>query len=230
MKNRRWTQEEINYLIYCAKHEISRNSCAKLLNRSLDSIYYEISKLGLSVKKKKWTQEETMELKRLLESKTDIRECATKLNRSFNSVKMKISHLGLTTGKNKNWTHKEEKKLHEYLNKNLTYVECAKKLNRSFNSIRSKASIFGFTNPNNKFRKWTQEEIEYLLYCAKNGVNWEECARKLNRTIMAVKRAVYRYKHEIIYKFPNRKKRGNELDMCLNCTMPDCTNCLGGGN
>lgn len=231
MKNRRWTQEEINYLIYCDKHGISRNSCAKLLNRSLQAVYYKVAELGLGVKKiKKWTQEETDELKRLLEGEISIAECAKKLNRSINSIRIKINKLGLTTKKCKIWTHNEEKKLQEYRDKNLSYVQCAKKLNRSISSIAARIHLLGFTKPDDNKGKWTHEEIEYLLYCIKKRISHKECAKKLNRSIKSVQMAAYRYKNEIIYKFPNRKKRGNELDMCLNCTMPDCTNCLGGGN
>lgn len=231
LNNRKWTQEEINNLIYYIKHGFSRVGCAKLLNRSLQAIYYKIAELGLGAKKiRKWTQEETDELKRLFKVGTNIAECAEKLNRSVDAIRIKANKLGFSTRKFKNWTCNEEKKLKEYLDKNLSYAQCAKKLNRSISSVAARIHLLAFNKPDSNKRKWTQEEIEYLLYCAKNGVSWKECAGKLNRTIMSVKRAVYRYKHEIIYKFPNQKKRGNELDMCLNCTMPDCTNCLGRGN
>ena len=231
LNNRKWTQEEINNLIYYIKHGFSRVSCTKLLNRSLQAVNYKITDLGLGVKKiKKWTQEEIDELQRLFEGATNLTECAQKLNRSINSIKIKANKLGLTTRKFKKWTHNEEKRLQEYRDKNLSYAQCAKNLNRSISSVSARAHLLGFIKPEDSREKWTQEEIEYLLYCIKRHVSHKECAQKLNRSIKSVQAAICRYKGKTIYNFPNQKKRENELEMCLNCTMPDCTNCLGGGN
>ena len=136
----------------------------------------------------------------------------------------------------KRWLETEDKNLKKYLLNGLSLAECAKKLNRTEAAIKMHAYYLGFPIGHN-LRKWTDKEKEYMRYCADNGISWLECAKKLERSLATVRSMASYYK----IRQKSRKELGlngmskkdsfddkQKINMCLNCTLPDCTNCLGG--
>lgn len=74
---------------------------------------------------------------------------------------------------------------------------------------------------------WTQKEIDYLKKCYKNGLSPAMFAKELGRSISSI----YRKASVLgITKHNSQKSIYNDgaKEKCLNCDLPDCTNCLGG--
>lgn len=238
---KRWKQNEIDYLRYCVQNDVKWSFCATKLGKGLTTIYKKAHELGLETKKRRvWTQEQKENLKKELQAKMSLEECANKLGRNIYEIKRQAKIFGFLPKKprGKRWLETEDKKLKKYLLDGLSLAECAKKLNRTAGAIKMRAYYLGYPIVSN-LRKWTDKEKEYMRYCADNGISWLECAKKLNRPLSTVRSMASYYK----IRQKSRKKLGlnvirkknsfddeQKINMCLNCTLPDCTNCLGRGN
>ena len=232
--NKPWTQEEIDYLKYCAENGIKFVFCAAKLKKGLNTIHEKARKLGLENRHKKlWTQEKIEELKKAFQDKISLEECAKKFDRDIVEIKRQAKIFGFLPKKppNKRWLKTENEQLKKYLLAGLSLAECAKKLNRTKAAVKMHAYSLGYPIKSHMLRKWTQQEKDYMRYCADNGISWIDCAKELNRPLSMVRSMASYYK----IKQKSRKKlkvsavdKAKKINMCLNCTLPDCTNCLGG--
>lgn len=120
MSRRRWTKEEVDYLVenYSKK---SINSISKDLGRTKDSVFKKAKRLGLTKTVRNWTEEE-IDILMLNWGKKSIENIAKMLNRSTISVKKKAIELKLGSQHIANGEYLSTGNMGFLLNKNPTII------------------------------------------------------------------------------------------------------------
>ena len=95
--SRYWKRKEIHTLKRLYKQKIELNEIAKQMNRTINSIKYQLSKLGINkrIKPHFWANNEIELLKKLVDMKKTNKEIGFIFNRSPESIGSKLSKLGV---------------------------------------------------------------------------------------------------------------------------------------
>ena len=145
----------------------------------------------------KWTEKEISLVKELYLKGYSFREIASKTNHSEWAATKKIQDLGLNNRKIL-WTDKDIETLKDLFNKGFSYLEISKKLNKSVRACQGKAVRLGLKKKecnvwekNSRADIWTNEEVEKLLYCAKNYTSYAEISKIMGRSVKAITYKLY---------------------------------------
>ncbi|MEG1597052.1 MAG: hypothetical protein RR359_02105 [Bacilli bacterium] len=138
----RWTQVEIEKLLYLAK-TMTINELAIALNRTSGSIRTKTNSLDIKLisnNKNAWTQDEIKQLKELIINYTTI-EIAEIMNRTEDAVYIKAKKLGLDIkSKHRKWTKEDEEALQDMWGSySIEYI--AKKLDRTPSGISNRVFV-----------------------------------------------------------------------------------------
>ena len=157
---RKWTEEEIQYVIENA-NKLTWSEMSKFLGCSIETVQRCAKNQGIEViptKSETWTKEE-VELLREYSTKYITKTIAKKLNRSTNSVKKKALKEGIKLHfKNDIW----KKWMIDYLKDNIndkSIRQIALFLNITDHQVRKKCKELGISYDNNR---WTKEEENIL--------------------------------------------------------------------
>lgn len=158
-----------------------------------------------------WTEEEIEQLKKCKASGMSHEDCAVALKRSRSAIENKVHKLDISH-KDRWWTEKQILLLIKYMNSNMTYSQCAEKLGNTSAAVRS--------------------VVERLKRC---GVL--KICRIVDCDVAQLKEFIRRGKigrpKSVARRFPKKDlKEMSEEDKtkaCLNCTLPECTNCFATG-
>lgn len=168
--------------------------------------------INLREKSMRWTEKEIEQLKECKASGMSHEECAMALERSKSAIENKTYKLGISSHKDRWWTQKEILLLTKCINSKMTYSQCAQKLNKTKSAVRSL--------------------IDRLKRC---GVL--EMRRIADCDMAKLKEFILRGKtgrpKSIIRRFSKKDLKGmseeEKTKACLNCTLPECTNCFAAG-
>lgn len=178
IKIRNYTNEDIEY-IKNNYTKLTAKQIAEILNKSENSIYNAIRKLGLKKQlHKSWSNSENTFLKENYLSMSNS-ELAKALNRSFNSISAQLDRLNLV--RTKTWTDEEEKYLINNF-KRLSHKEMGEALNRTEQAVRAKCFDL---NLYKKDMPWTENELNYVKDNYQEISNLE-LSKILNRTENAI--------------------------------------------
>lgn len=162
-KYKRWTQEEIDYLLDSHLKRTGTEVC-KHLKRSPSAVSTKNKELGIKLlynnkrSPKDWTEEEIEYLKNC-EGKVTKEEVARILNVHVNTVYKQTAKLGISLlNKNNKWTNKEKKILIHYFPFNSS-PQLGKLLNKHPSTVRSKCQDLKLSK--------TKINWEYALNCIK---------------------------------------------------------------
>ncbi len=145
----------------------------------------------------RWSDNEISLAKELYLKGYSFREIAFKTNHSEWAATKKIQDLGLNNRKIL-WTDKDIETLKDLFNKGFSYLEISKKLNKSVRACQGKAVRLGLKKKecnvwekNSRADIWTNEEVEKLLYCAKNYTSYAEISKIIGRSVKAITYKLY---------------------------------------
>lgn len=189
-----WTEDNSKELIALAQHHTLLEIC-KMMNKTDTTIRKKAKQLGITIQieqEREWTTEETQKLILLSQTKT-LPELVLEFNRTSNSIKKKAAKekISIKTSR-KNWTEEEYQKL-EYLllEEHKSPKEIAIILGRTEDAILLKIQRRNL--PINRKNTWTKEE-ETLLSDLWGSESIEQIAKKLNRTVSAIRNKAFQLK------------------------------------
>lgn len=158
-----------------------------------------------------WTEEEIEQLKKCKASGMSHEECAVALKRSKSAIENKTHKLGISH-KDRWWTEKQILLLIKCINANLTYSQCAEKLGNTSTAVRGVVD---------RLQRCGVLKIRRIVDC-----DLAKLKEFIRRGKSGRPKSVARRFSE------NDLKEMSEEDktkVCLNCTLPECTNCLAVG-
>lgn len=151
----------------------------------------------------KWSESEISLAKELYLEGYSFSEIANRTNHSEWAATKKIQSLGLSNRKTL-WTDEDLDKLRDLFNQGLSYSVISKKLGKTVRACQGKAVRLGLKKKecnvwknNSRADIWTNEEIEKLLYCAKNYTTYSEISKIMGRSIKAITYKLYELKVHI---------------------------------
>lgn len=151
----------------------------------------------------KWSENEISLAKELYLKGYSFSEIANRTNHSEWAATKKIQSLGLSNRKTL-WTDEDLDKLRDLFNQGLSYSVISKKLGKTVRACQGKAVRLGLKKKecnvwknNSRADIWTNEEIEKLLYCAKNYTTYSEISKIMGRSIKAITYKLYELKVHI---------------------------------
>ncbi len=195
IKKQKWTSDEIEFLKANYK-KLKTRECSKKLNRSIHSINYKASELGLKGDRL-W---QNIEVKFLKENyrKIGIQKCSVHLNRTCGAIHNKAIKLDLT--KSVIFTQEETDFLIKYYNKTGP-KSCAKYLDHNIKSIYDKANKLGLNHQitiKNQQDEWIIHNLHKgYKYCSDMlGMSHMSFGKKLKQMGLTKKLNFYTYKEE----------------------------------
>lgn len=145
----------------------------------------------------KWTEKEISLAKELYLKGYSFNEIASQTNHSEIAVTKKIQGLGINNRKVL-WTDEDLHILRDLFNQGLSYSEIAQKLGKTVRACQGKAVRLGLKKKecnvwekNSRADIWTNEEVEKLLYCAKNYTSYAEISKIMGRSVNAITYKLY---------------------------------------
>jgi len=183
----KWSEEDLNWLKenYIKLGPIE---CAKILNRTPESVTSCANRNLNLVTENSWTPEEDIIL---LENYKQLgpTKCQALLNRSRGGIRSRAKILNITYGiPQRRWTQEDKNYLLNNWNK-YSLEELSKKLDRTVVSISTKERSLGL----NRSNYYSEEDI---LYLQENYIKLgaEECAKTLDRPIQSIRTIVSKFK------------------------------------
>jgi len=169
-RHRRWTQEEISYLI--ANKDKPIDELSSELGRTPTAVFSKLHQLGVLRKgrlHKRWTREEEEFLLKNHDKMT-LEELASRLGRTKDSIKgkMRFLRLGRPPGlgeirrTRKIWTE-DEKEFLKRNSKNFTAKELSELLGRTESSVRNMLRVLGLKPKKGRIGKRGADEDEELI-------------------------------------------------------------------
>ena len=187
-KYRNWSIEQLNYLLNNYENK-SLEEIAKVLGRTVGSLYYILNEEGHEFEVNYWTKEETDQLIELYPKNSNI-EIQKILSRSESAIVSKARLLGLK--KNKYWDQEEIKILKEMVKDHLSRKRMAEVLDRNIDSIQHKLREQELTE---ECKRWTSKELEIISSLAKTGnFTFDEIAQAVDATYEQIYRVCYAHK------------------------------------
>ncbi len=167
--------------------------------------------MKLKQKSMPWAEEEIEKLKECKASGMSHEECAVALKRSRSAIENKVHKLDISH-KDRWWTEKQILLLIKYMNSKMTYLQCAEKLNKTRNSVRSVVD---------RLKRCGVLKIRRIVDCDVAELKEFICRGKIGRP----KSVARRFSENDLKEMSEEDK----TRVCLNCTLPECTNCFAVG-
>ena len=168
--------------------------------------------MKLKQKSMPWAEEEIEKLKECKASGMSHEECAVALKRSKSAIENKTYKLGISSHKDRWWTEKQILLLIKCINANMTYSQCAEKLNKTKSAVRSLID---------RLKRCGVLKMRRIVDCDVAELKEFICRWKIGRP----KSVVRRFSENDLKEMSEEDK----TKACLNCTLPECTNCLANG-
>ena len=156
-----------------------------------------------------WTEKEIEQLKECKALGMSHEECTMALKRSKSAIEGKVHKLGISSHKNRWWTQKEILLLTKCINANMTYSQCAEKLGNTNAAVRGVVD---------RLQRCGVLKICRIADCDMAKLKEFIRSGKSGRPKSVIKR----------FSKMDLKEMSEEekTKVCLNCTLPECTNCF----
>jgi hypothetical protein len=162
-----WSQQDIDFLIE-NYGQILVGEIARVLCKSIGSLYYQLKKLNISRSlRRPWSQEEVKILQDhyVISSASILQEFLP--GRSIDSIQLKAAQLGL-----KNiWTSDQVQLLSSLVRQDLSYQQIASRVGRDISSVHYKLSSLGLTKPK---KSWDKVDMERIFCLIKAGATYAD--------------------------------------------------------
>lgn len=185
---RPWQPREDEFVQAARAARIPASEVAPRLGRSVEAVRYRSRKLApLRPASRRYTTTEDAFLREQWNGGSNMLELATTIGRSPDALRLRARELGIAQPlRRKRWTGEEDKRLREGYSRGMTCRSIAETLlpTRTPGAVTARAGLLALALHG---RRWTDTDTQTLAESARCGYSIEEIARRLERSVDAVR-------------------------------------------